>query len=132
MKDLSWSHKPTALPQGTSGCYRAWVGGEECLVQLALEAGVVMGTFKTAGETVEISGRVSRSGHLSGFLLEPTHKSPIGVFRARLEAGGLLLAMDIPDFEELLEHCDLEPIRFVRVEDSQALKEVTPCLDTWR
>ena len=123
MKGLILSHNPAALPLGATGIYRAWVGEEECLVQLSVGAGAVMGTFKTAGETIEISGRVSRSGHLSGFLLEPTQKSPIGVFRARLEAGGLLLAMDIPDFEELLELCDLEPIHFARIEEGFSQEE---------
>lgn len=117
MQQVKW-FRPGPLPDELAGNYTAQVGGVQYALELALaSAGWLGGHLAVDEEVLLVSGRFSeRSGYLSGFLLDSLSHNPIAVFRASLEAGGLLLAMDIPDFEELLGRCDLERIEFTRRE----------------
>jgi hypothetical protein len=101
--------------QGRCAVYSAQVAGSECVVELSFaEPGLVQGRFISEGEVLELCGRLSGQ-QIMGFMLEPTSKTPIGVFRTCLSEEGLLLEMDVPDFAEVLERCDLERITLSRV-----------------
>lgn len=99
------------------GTYTAAVGGGECVVVLVPgPGGRLGGSFTAEGQTLEVSGMPSRrTGQLSGFLLESTARTPVALFRARLEGAELSVEIEVPDLEELLEQCRLEGLEFSRL-----------------
>lgn len=117
MQQVKW-FRPDLLTNELAGSYTAEMGGVGYRLEvIPASNGLLQGQLVIDEETLLLSGRISRrSGFMSGFLLDSLSRNPIGVFRVSLERDGLLLQMDIPDFEELLERCDLEGIQFHRRE----------------
>ena len=115
MERLLWPRPPTPKPD-LSGTYTAKNGGE-CVAKFWLNPhGELQGSFMAEGEELALSGRfLEHRGKAIGFLLDPVSKNPIGMFRATLSENGLVLEIDVPDFVELLENCDLEPIHLERL-----------------
>jgi hypothetical protein len=95
-----------------AGTYTSRVSDATCTVQFVPSPkGVLKGTFSSEGEELELIASISqRTGYAYGFLLEPFARAPVAFFRARLVREGIALELDVPDFDEMIEGCELERI----------------------
>lgn len=102
-----------------SGKYESKMQGTECSFELiSVGDSIFKGSFQHDGDYLDISATLSRAtGYLYGFLLEPTLQAPIAFFRAKQSPDGLALELDVPDFDELIDYCQLERISLQRAED---------------
>lgn len=109
------------LRNDLAGTYAAPLGETECVLELTFDAeGHLLGSFSTEGETLEVRGGLSRTGSIFGFLLEPSAGSPVAIFRAIPGLNGMTLQLDVPDFDELMDLCNLERIPLSKVSSHSA------------
>lgn len=104
------------LRSDLTGIYAAHLGEAECVLMLTFDGeGHLQGSFSTEGETLEVRGGLSRTGSIFGFLLEPSAGSPVAIFRAIPGLDGMTLQLDVPDFDELMDLCNLERIALSKI-----------------
>jgi hypothetical protein len=122
MKALAGDHDEddagTCGPAGTSGIagrFFAHLWGLDCLLELSPDdAGCVQGSFSADGEPLEITGgSLGPHGELRGVIRAHDLTEPFAEFRARPDADGLFLELDVTDTETGLE--TTERVRFVRL-----------------
>lgn len=107
------------------GVYAGQMGGVEYTFELFDHQGASGGRFSSQEETLDVYGLTSsNSGALYGLLLDPAERSTIAIFRARLEGGGLLLELDVPDPDERLDFSGAERIRLARLPTPSSPEEV--------
>jgi hypothetical protein len=119
MENIIWlaDQIDPALSKQLTGKFRAAAAWAECVLELHLtKEGVLGGHFTVGEQDLEVKGGIGKTGTAYGFLLEPIASVPIALFRIRTNGENLKLELDVPDFDELLEHCILENISLSRVE----------------
>jgi hypothetical protein len=106
-----------SLGQKLTGKFQAKTTWATCELELYLtKNGVLKGHFTVGEQALEVKGGIGKTGMAYGFLLEPIDSVPVALFRIKTNEHGLQLELDVPEFDELLEHCSLEGIALSRVE----------------
>jgi hypothetical protein len=118
MDHIIWLNDPVApyLSEQLTGTFHAAAVWAEYGLNLHLsKEGVLNGQFTIGDQTLEIKGGIGATGFAYGFLLEPVSSVPVALFRIKPYQEHLTLELDLPEFDELLEHCNLEKVFFNRV-----------------
>jgi hypothetical protein len=118
MEHFIWLNDPIDphLSEQLTGKFRAAAAWAECVLELHFtKEGVLKGQFTVGKQTLEVKGGIGKTGMAYGFLLEPMASVPVALFRIKPSGETLNLEFDVPEFDELLEHCTLEQVSFDRV-----------------
>jgi hypothetical protein len=79
------------------------------------DKGVLTGSFTLEEITFGLKGLLSHTGVAFGYLLEPDAAIPVAMLRIQTCGEGLSLEVHVPEFTEVLNKSESEPVLFSRV-----------------
>lgn len=118
MEHFIWATHPIDphLSQQLTGKFRVVADWAECVLDLHLSKnGVLKGQFTLGEQTLTVKGGIGKTGMAYGFLLEPMASVPVALFCIKPHEEHLKLELDLPEFDELFNHCILERVSLSRV-----------------
>ena len=118
MENIIWlgEQPDPSLRKLFTGTFQLHSDWGESEVGMSLSAtGTLKGYFSVGGQSFELIGSIGKSGLAFGFLLEPVSAVPMALFRIRAGREGLTLELDVPEFADLLDNCQIEQFKLERV-----------------
>lgn len=104
-----------AFAKELSGTFVTLLDGARCDLELALVYKSLRGSLKLDGEVFEIRGVVSSVVKAAyGVLLEPVSNTPVALLRITPERGGVVLELDMPDFDDFVNLYEPRAFQFRR------------------
>jgi hypothetical protein len=117
VENVIWlsDHVEPQLTKQLSGTFEAWSDWSACRIDLCLSnEGILKGNFCVAEQNLGVIGGIGKSGRAFGFLLEPVGGVPVALFRMNVLEDELSLELDIPEFDDMMDFCSPERLKFRR------------------
>jgi hypothetical protein len=104
-----------AFAKELSGRFVTSLEGVPCTLELKVNHRVLYGFFTLDGEVFELRGCCSSFVEAAfGVLLEPISKTPVALLRLTPHHWGVVLEMDMPDFEDAMTLYEPHAFQFRR------------------
>jgi hypothetical protein len=116
-KNFSWlTDASPAFAKELSGTFVTSLEGVPCELELSFRGHRHLdGFLRLDGEILEISGVVSSQVKTAyGVLLEPVSNTPIALLRITPKAGGVVLELDMTDFDDFVNFYEPHVFQFRR------------------
>lgn len=114
-KNFIWPTDTSAFAKEFSGTFVTSLEGVPCALELALVYKSLCGSLKLDGEVFDIRGVFSSQMKAAyGVLLEPISKTPIALLKITPKGWGVVLELDMPDFDDFVNLYEPRAFQFRR------------------